>query len=259
MGILNKEEMFDFLESYYQKYNQKWFIDSDPIQIPHQFTKKEDIEIAAFLSASIAWGKRDLIIKSAKEIIRRMDFSPVDFILNHQDKDLANFDSFKHRTFQPVDIQFFISSLKNMYQNHKGLENIFTSEYLKNDSIKEAISYFRKIFFEIDYPERTSKHISNVDKNSAAKRINMFLMWMVRNDNKGVHFGLWKDIHTKDLLLPLDTHTSRFGRELGLFQRKQNDWPAVEEITNNLRKFDPQDPVKYDFAIFGFSIFEKNA
>lgn len=258
MNKLTDKELGDFLETKYLQYNQKWFIETDPIQIPHLFTKKEDIEIAAFMSSAIAWGKRNMIINGAKNILQRMDFAPYDFIKNANYSDLKSFNTFKYRTFKPDDIKFFIQSLQNIYINHNGLETIFTNAYLKNNSIKEAISQFRKIFFEIPFPQRTSKHISNVDKNSAAKRINMFLMWMVRKDNQKVHFGLWKNISTKDLFLPLDTHTSRIGRELNLLTRKQNDWKAVDEITNSLKKFDSIDPVKYDFALFGYGIFEKH-
>jgi len=253
-----KLDLEQFLNENYIKYNQKWFIETDPIQVPHLFEKKEDIEIAAFLSSAIAWGNRKMIIKNAKELMRRMDFSPYDFVKNHLEADLAVFDGFKHRTFNSQDISFFIQSLKNIYTNHGGLEHLVTDAYLPNQSIKEALSHFRTVFFSIPYPQRTTKHISNVDKNSAAKRLNMFLMWMVRGDNAGVHFGLWKKINTKDLFLPLDVHTSRVGRELNLLTRKQNDWKAVEEITQNLRKFDKNDPTKYDFALFGYSLYKEN-
>ncbi len=253
---METSQLRQFLDEKYRKYNQAWFIESDPIQIPHSFDKKEDIEISAFLSATIAWGNRKMIIRNAKEMMRPMDFAPYDFVQNHQEADLAVFDDFKHRTFNAVDLRFFIQSLNNCYANHGGLEQIFTRGYRKNQYIKEALSEFRSTFFVIPFPERTTKHISNVNKNSAAKRLNMFLMWMVRQDKQGLHFGLWKDILPKDLMLPLDVHTSCIGRELSLLKRKQNDWKAVEEITANLRFFDAKDPVKYDFALFGYGIFE---
>ncbi len=249
--------MKSFLEEKYKQYNTPQFIESDPIQIPHLFEKKEDIEISSFLTASIAWGNRKMIIRNAKEIVRRMDFAPYDFITNFLEQDLTIFNGFVHRTFNSCDLKFFIRSLRNIYQNHGGLEQLFTANYQEKNSIKQALSAFRQTFFSIPYPQRTTKHVSNVDKNSAAKRLNMFLMWLVRNDKNGVHFGLWKNISPSHLMLPLDVHTSRIGRELGLLSRKQNDWKAVEEITANLRKFDPHDPVKYDFALFGYSIFEK--
>ncbi len=256
MNSLNFD-LAEFLEAKFEQYNQKWFIETDPIQIPHAFSKKEDIEIAAFISSTLAWGMRPLIIKAGKEIINRMDNAPFDFIMNAQIDDFEIFNNFVYRTFNTSDITFFLKSLQNIYRNHRGLEALFTNSYLEHNSIKEAISSFRQIFFQIPFPNRSSKHISDVNKNSAAKRINMFLMWMVRNDHRGVHFGLWKSISPKHLILPLDTHTSRIGKELGLLSRKQNDWIAANEITENLRKFDANDPVKYDFSLFGFGVFEK--
>ena len=247
------ENLKQLLDQKYYEYSRSDFIAEDPIQIPKMFSVKEDIEIAGFLSASIAWGNRKSIIKNAKYLIELMDNSPYDFIMNFKEPDLEVFNGFKHRTFNGIDAKFFMKSLQNIYQNHQGLEQVFINGYKKEQHIKSAIAYFRNIFFEIEYPSRTTKHIANVEKKSAAKRINMFLRWMVRHDHPQIDFGLW-DLSSKDLMLPLDVHTGNVSRKLGLLSRKQNDWKAVEEITENLRKFDAEDPVKYDFALFGWGI-----
>ncbi len=246
------------LEENYQRYNTLDFIETDPIQIPHRFQKPENIEISAFLTSIIAWGRRDIIIKNADKMMNLLNNNPYDFIINATDKDFEACRNFVHRTFNGDDFLFFLKSLRNIYVNHGGLHNVFYEGYKSNKSIRESISYFRKIFFEIEFLQRTQKHVANVDKNSAAKRINMFLMWLVRRDNIGVHFGLWKDIDTADLFLPLDIHTANMSRALELLKRKQNDWKAVAEVTENLRKFDPKDPIKYDFAIFGLDLNLKN-
>jgi len=252
------EELKEILEKNYYKYNNTDFIETDPIQIPHSFSKKENIEISAFLTSTIAWGRRDMIIRNAKKMMEILDNQPYDFILNATDKDLDYGKKFVHRTFNGEDFIFFLRSLQNIYKNHGGLHQVFLDGYNKNKSIKESISNFRKIFLQTKHISRSEKHIANVDKNSAAKRINMFLMWLVRKDNRGVHFGIWDEISTADLFLPLDVHTANMSRILGLLSRKQNDWKAVEEVTNNLKKFDSQDPVKYDFSIFGLDLNEKN-
>ncbi len=243
-----------FLEEKFDLYNRESFIDSDPILIPKQFSQKEDIEIAAFMSAAIAWGQRSTIIKNAQKIIRLMENRPYEFLM-HTD-DFSMFADFKHRTFNGEDCIFFMQALKHIYENCGGLEAVFTTGYQQSGSIKGALSYFRQQFFSIASPPRTQKHISNVDKKSAAKRLNMFLRWMVRNDNRKIDFGLWQQINTADLMLPLDIHTGNVSRKLGLLTRKQNDWLAVEEVTENLRKFDATDPIKYDYALFGLGIFE---
>ena len=244
----------EFLDEKFNQYNTPQFIETDPIQIPHRFTKKEDIEIAAFLTASIAWGNRKMIIRNAEKIINLLDNEPHDFIMYASKDEVESLPNFVHRTFNHTDLVFFLKSLRNIYKNHNGLESVFSTN---NNDITKALINFRKTFFEIPFPERSSKHISNVAKNSAAKRLNMFLMWMVRKDTRGVHFGLWNKINPSALYLPLDVHTGNVSRKLGLLKRKQNDWKAVAEITNRLRKFDPVDPVKYDFALFGLGIFEK--
>lgn len=250
----SKKELIQFLNEKVEQYNQPKFIESDPIQIPHQFTKKEDIEIAGFLTATIAWGKRPMIIKNAQKMMKLLGNSPYDFIINHQEKDLE-FEHFVHRTFNLIDFKYFIKSLKNIYINHNGLETVF-SKNIKEESTKNSIHQFKKVFFEIEHPQRTTKHVSDPVKGSAAKRINMFLRWMVRNDHKGVDFGIWKSISPSVLSCPLDVHSGNVARKLGLLTRKQNDWKALQELDNNLRLLDKDDPVKYDFALFGLGIFE---
>ncbi|MCY1634538.1 TIGR02757 family protein [Marinifilum sp. D737] len=254
---MNFADLKEFLEEKYDLYNRESFIESDPILIPKQFSRKEDIEIAGFLSASIAWGQRPTIIRNAKRLMEFMNQQPYEFLMNSTEADLDVFREFKHRTFNGNDCIFFIKSLKNIYQKHDGLESVFTKGFEMGGDVKSAIAYFREVFFEPEHLTRTQKHISNVLKKSSAKRINMYLRWMVRDDERDVDFGLWKGIESKDLFLPLDVHTGNVGRKLGLLTRKQSDWPAVEEITKSLRSFDPNDPVKYDYALFGLGIFEK--
>ncbi|MCK5678864.1 MAG: TIGR02757 family protein [Flavobacteriaceae bacterium] len=252
----NRQELKEFLEAKVIEYNNPRFIESDPIQIPHQFTFKEDIEISAFLTATIAWGKRKMIINNANKILNYMGNSPYDFIMNHNDNHLDKIEGSIHRTFNAIDFQFFIKSLQNIYKNHQGLESVF-SKYAENDSMQNAIHQFKKVFFEIEHPIRTQKHISDPLKNSAAKRINMFLRWMVRNDNAGVDFGIWETLSPIQLSCPLDVHSGNVARKLGLLSRKQNDAKALFELDKNLRKMDSKDPVKYDFALFGLGVFEK--
>lgn len=247
----------DFLEEKYFQFNNRSFIETDPIQIPHQFTKKEDIEIAGFLAATIAWGQRKTIISNAQKLMLWMDNSPHDFILNHSAKEIASFKKFVHRTFNGTDCVFFIKSLQNIYLKHGGLEGAFAKSLKKkDDNVKNSITGFREIFLEIKHETRSDKHISNPDAKSSAKRLCMYLRWMVRNDKKGVDFGIWKKISPSQLCLPLDVHTGNVSRKLGLLKRTQNDWQAVEEITSVLKQFDKSDPVKYDFALFGLGAFE---
>lgn len=253
---LNKNDLQEFLDDKVEKYNTYSFIESDPIQIPHQFSKKEDIEIAGFLSATIAWGNRTMIIKNSKRMMDLMDNAPFDFIMNHSKNDLKSTEGFVHRTFNHTDLQHFIKSLQHIYKNHKGLEYLLQPSELETD-YKNAIAHLKSVFFEIPHESRTQKHISNPLKNSAAKRINMFLRWMVRNDTTGVDFGIWKAHTPAHLSCPLDVHSGNVARKLKLLLRKQNDWKAVSELDNSLRKFDPLDPVKYDFALFGLGVFEK--
>jgi uncharacterized protein (TIGR02757 family) len=257
------------LDEKYDKYNQPSFIEFDPISIPHQFTKKEDIEIAGFLAATIAWGQRITIINNANKLMKLMGNNPHEFILNAKPKDIKRFENFKHRTFNGIDAVFFIQSLQNIYKQHNGLQGAFAldSKLNSQQSLLNAIIHFRSVFFSIPYPHRTGKHVSNPAENSSAKRLCMYLRWMIRNDKRGVDFGLWSaKVNSKKqavlplsslLMCPLDVHSGNVARKLGLLQRTQNDWKAVEELTNNLRLFDATDPVKYDFALFGLGAFEK--
>lgn len=242
------------LDKWVDAYNNVSFIVDDPISIPHSFKRKEDIEISAFLSATIAWGNRKMIIKNAQKIMHLMDNQPYEFIMKHKPSDLKKMQGFVHRTFNDSDLLFFIYSLQNLYKNQNGLESVFTKGYETYGNIADSISYFRSIFLEALHENRSEKHISNTQKKSAAKRLNMFLRWMVRHDNKGVDFGLWKNIPCSELLIPLDVHTATVARKLGLLLRKQNDLPSVLELTHNLKQFNPQDPVIYDFALFGAGV-----
>ncbi|OFX89983.1 MAG: TIGR02757 family protein [Bacteroidetes bacterium GWF2_33_16] len=250
-------DLKEFLDEKYEKYNHSDFIDSDPIKIPHSFSDPYDIEISAFLAATIAWGQRATIIKNSYKLIALMDNSPYDFLINCNKTELKRFEYFIHRTFNGIDCMFFIKSLQNIYKKHGGLGVLFQRSYLQNHNVKETLVEVRKTFFEIDHQHRTEKHFSDVSKGSSAKRLNMFLRWFVRNDNRGVDFGLWSKIPASALYLPLDIHTGNVARKLGLLTRNQNDWLAVEQVTSNLRKFDANDPVKYDFALFSLGLFEK--
>ena len=250
---MTTSELKEYLDFKTEQYNTPLFIESDPIQLPHRFSKKEDIEIVAFLVSTIAWGKREMIIKNGERLIEIMGESPHDFILNYTANEPINF---VHRTFNAFDLDFFFSSLQNIYMNHGGMENAF-QPHAEYPGAKGRIISFRNLFLTTEHEQRSEKHISNPAKNSAAKRINMFLRWMVRNDNCGVDFGIWNSIPESELCIPLDVHTARMSTELGILKRKQNDWKALEEIMSVLRKLDPKDPSKYDFALFGIGVFEK--
>ena len=256
MDNLNTTELVSFLNYKANQYNNINFIDSDPIQIPHLFNKKEDIEISGFLTSVISWGNRKTIIKNGKILMDLLENSPYEFILNYTENDLIKLKPFIHRTFNGIDLIQFIISLNHIYLNHSGLENIFSNN-IENDSLQYGISKLKEIFFEIPHSLRTTKHISDPMKGSAAKRINMFLRWMIRKDDNGVDFGIWKDISPKYLSCPLDVHTGNVARKLGLISRKQNDYKTVIELDKKLREFDVNDPVKYDFALFGLGVFEK--
>ena len=248
-----------FLDEKVEQYNNTSFIETDPISVPHLFSKKEDIEIAAFFAATLAWGQRSVIIRNAKLLMEWMDYSPHQFILNYQEKDLIPFQQFKHRTFNGDDCVFFIQSLHHIYKKFGTLEKAFEVDKSSNSNeiIKSAIINFRTHFFQGEHLKRTQKHVSNPLSNSACKRLNMLLRWMVRHDNKGVDFGIWKSLSPADLLCPLDIHTGNTGRKLKLIQRKQNDWKTVEELSKVLNSLDSEDPVKYDYALFGLGVFEK--
>ena len=246
----SKNDLKNFLDEMYTKYNTNSFIEKDPIQIPHKYSHKEDIEISAFLTSIISWGNRKMIINNANKMMTIMGNSPYDFINNANEKQIDRI-SFVHRTFNSYDLKFFIYSLKNIYLKYGGLEKVFLLK--KNeDKMFESINRFREIFFSIDHPKRTLKHISNPIKKSSCKRINMFIRWMVRDCN--VDFGLWKSIPKSKLSCPLDTHTLRISQKLGLVKRKTNDLLTLNQLDKTLRSFDKEDPVKYDFALFGLGV-----
>ena len=245
-----KSEMKVFLEEMAGKFNSADFIESDPISIPHGYKRKEDIEIAGFLTATISWGKRKSILSNAARMMSLLDNSPYDFVLNHGTKDLKSLGKFVHRTFNSADLITFILALRNIYERHGGLESAFTS----SGDLQTSLASFPDIFFETDLPDRSRKHVADIRKSSSAKRINMFLRWMVRSDDRGVDFGLWKKVSPSQLFIPLDVHTGNTARKLGLLTRKQNDWKAVVELTGELRSFDPSDPVRFDYALFGLGV-----
>lgn len=245
------EELREALERSVDKYNRISFIEEDPISIPHSFTKKEDIEIAAFLTATISWGNRKSILVSSNRLMEYMDQTPFDFVLNAQPKDFKNWKRSIHRTFMKEDVEFFIKSLRRMYVEEGGMEGVFTEGFSIGNS-KAGIEFFRNKFIGVE-AHRALKHAASPERNSTAKRINMFLRWMVRNDTRGVDFGIWKGISPSQLSIPLDVHSGRTARMFGLLSRTQSDWKAVEELDRNLRLYDPNDPVKYDFALFGLS------
>ena len=253
---MDKLELKSFLDQKVILYNNPNFIESDPILIPHLFFAKEDIEIAGFLSATIAWGNRKMIIQNSHKMIQLMGNAPYDFVMSHNDNQLETLDKFVHRTFNGQDFIQFIKSLQHIYKNHNGLEAVFAKNATKV-SMQESISHFKKTFFEGNHLQRTQKHVSSPTNGSAAKRINMFLRWMVRQDNNGVDFGLWKTISMSALSCPLDVHSGNVARKLALLSRKQNDAKAVYELDINLRLLDHNDPVRYDFALFGLGVFEK--
>ncbi len=253
---MNKKELKEFLDEKVLQYNRPEFIESDPIQIPHQFSKKEDIEISAFLTATIAWGNRKSILNNSKKLMDLLDNSPHDFVMHASENDLASLSNFVHRTFNGDDLQYFIKALQHLYKTEGGLETIF-SEHSTALSTQTAISAFKTAFFSLSHLPRTQKHVSDPLKNSAAKRINMFLRWMVRDNSTGVDLGIWKNIPTSALSCPLDVHSGNVARKLKLLKRKQNDGKAVLMLDQALRNLDPKDPVKYDFALFGLGVFER--
>ena len=251
---LSNSELKDFLDEKSFQYNQKTFIESDPIQIPHQFEKKEDIEIASFLTSIIAWGQRKTIIKNGYKMMEVLENSPHDYILNASEKEIEKAHII-HRTFNPIDFRYFIKTLKRIYLDYGNLENLFCNSDNKKN-MHMSIHNFKTIFFQNEFPKRSTKHISDPFKGSACKRINMFLRWMVRIDDKGVDFGIWKKISPSILSCPLDVHSGNVARKLRLLLRTQNDHKAVLELDQKLRTLDPKDPVKYDFALFGLGVFE---
>lgn len=254
----NKEAIFDLLEDRYHRYNTPSFIESDPIYVPHQFSQKEDIEVAGFLTAIIAWGRRSSILQNANALMERMDFAPYDFVRNSQEAEKEQLTGFVHRTFNDIDCLALVESLKEVYASAGGLEGIFSGGVASDaQDVQGGIVLAREqLLAPPQFPKRTYKHVANPLKGSAAKRINMFLRWMVRKDTQGVDFGLWEGISPRQLICPLDVHSGKVARKLGLLSRKQNDWKAAVELTENLRAFCIEDPVKYDFSLFGLGVFE---
>lgn len=255
----DEEALKAYLDARADFYNRPAFIDTDPIQVPKQFTTTEDIEIAAFLTATLAWGQRCTIIGKAKQLLALMGNSPYDFLIHARGKDFSVFETFCHRTFNATDALYFLHTLKRLYLFQDGLHGVFQKGFAAGTDAGNAIAHFRQVFFADEHPARTRKHVPDVLKGSSAKRLNMFLRWMVRKDNRGVDFGLWDDISPSQLCIPLDLHVGNTARRLGLLRRNQNDWKAVMELTAQLRRWDAADPVKYDFALFGISIFEQSS
>jgi uncharacterized protein (TIGR02757 family) len=250
-------ELKIFLEEKYIQYNTHSFIECDPVSIPHRYSSNTDREISGFLTAAIAWGRRDLILRSSRLLMEAMDDSPAEFILSASDSDLGRLSRFVHRTFNGTDCIFFIKGLQGIYSRYNSMEDVIVEGIKENGSVRDGLSYFRKQFFSVAHEKRTEKHFADVMTGAAGKRLNMFLRWMVRNDKRGVDFGIWKRITPSMLYIPLDLHSGNTARRLGLLTRKQSDWKAVEELTAVLREFDPADPVKYDFALFGIGVNEK--
>lgn len=252
---LNFTDLKEFLDEKADQYNHPRFIDSDPVQVPHRYSKKEDIEIAGFLTAVISWGNRKSIINNAFRMMKLLGNSPYDFILNHKEKHLGKIDGLVHRTFTSADLMVFITALKSIYIDHNGLEGVF-AKYKTSESLQPAIHEFKNIFFSVPHLIRTRKHLPDPNKGSAAKKINLFLRWMVRKDNRGVDFGIWDTISPSILSCPLDVHTGNIARKLGLLERKQNDAKTVNELDTVLRLLDKNDPVRYDYALFGIGALE---
>ncbi len=255
--MLSKEELKSFLDFKYEQYNCKSFIDDDPVQIPHMFANFEDVEISAFLTSLVSWGSRKQIVKAGRNLMQIMDFCPYDFVMKSSSNDLSGLSKFVYRTFNSSDVVGFIHALRNVYNQHGNLESAFAGLSAHDNSIGSRISLFRQRMINTGLPLRSHRHLPDPRTGSAAKRMNMFLRWMVRKDSRGVDFGIWKSITPGELICPLDLHSGNIARALGLLIRKQNDWKAAEELTNNLRTFDAIDPVKYDFALFGTGWYEK--
>ncbi|MBR6663135.1 MAG: TIGR02757 family protein [Alistipes sp.] len=251
---MNKEELRDLLEHLHDKYNQPEFIEPDPISIPHSFSDRHDREVAGFMAATIAWGNRKAIVKSAARMMQYMDYSPADFVRNASASELAHLQSYVHRTFNGQDFTDFVLAIRGITERWGGIGEFFEQNYVATQSIPQVLSLFRKEFFSIEHNPHCEKHLSSIDKGAACKRLNMYLRWFVRRDDRGVDFGLWEKIPMSALYLPLDVHTGNMGRALGLLTRKQSDWKATDEITRSLREFCSDDPVRYDYSLFGAGI-----
>ena len=256
MTAKNQAHLRAFLEEQVDRYNRPAFVINDPISIPHRFKKRQDIEISGFVAATLAWGQRKTIISKCREFFSYMDDAPYDFVRFHQEDDLKPFLNFKHRTFNATDALYFIAFFRQWYQQYDSLEDAFLIG-MNSDSedVEPGLIGFHNTFFGLpNFPARTKKHVATPARKSACKRLNMFLRWMVRQDDRGVDFGLWRRLRPAQLVCPCDVHVDRVGRELGLITRKQTDWQTALELTQNLKQFDPADPVKYDFALFGLGV-----
>jgi len=254
---MQKNELKDFLDKKVDEYNQPFFIHNDPVSIPHLFSKKQDIEIAGFFAATFSWGNRTTIINKSKELLQRMDMSPYEFCLNHSPAKVKKLKGFRHRTFFDDDLFYFIEFLRYHYKQHDSLETAFSQWMQRSDeTIENVLNGFKKYFFSMEHLKRTEKHIANPLQKSTCKRLNMFLRWMVRKDHKGVDFGIWNTIKPSQLVCPIDVHVTKIARRLNILERKQIDWQAAIELTNYLRTLDKNDPVKYDFALFGVGVSE---
>lgn len=260
IGVMRQQKLKDFLNKKVEQYNRISFIETDPILIPHLFTLKQDIEISGLFAASFAWGNRKTILNKSRELMNRMDMAPYDFVMHHKPSDLKRIIGFKHRTFIDTDVLYFIEFLHQHYKEYVSLESAFTEQLNKKDiHIEAALNHFKKYFFSYEHLNRTKKHVSSPLQKSACKRLNMFLRWMVRIDNNGIDFGLWKTIKPSQLICPIDVHVARVAQQLRLLKRKQIDWNAAVELTRYFATLDQQDPVKYDFALFGLGVMESKS
>lgn len=251
---MTDNELKELLDTLARRYDQPEFIEADPISIPHSFSRKEDIEIGGFLAATIAWGNRKAIVKSARRMMEYLDDAPYDFIMEASDAELDGLATYVHRTFNGGDLRAFVLALRGLCNSYGSLGGYFEKRWSERGDMREVLSDFRHDFFDCPHPHRCEKHLSSIDRKAACKRLNMYLRWMVRPDPAGVDFGLWRSIPASALYLPLDVHSGNVARGLGLLKRRQNDWAAVEQVTARLRDFDPSDPVRYDFALFGAGI-----
>ncbi len=251
---LNSNDIKELLEQLHDRFNCQEFVEHDPISIPHRFSRLEDIEIAGFLSATIAWGNRKAIVKSAGRMMEYLDHAPYDFVMNASPEELKRIESYVHRTFCGSDFRDFITALRTIYSRHGSMKRLFEGEYARSGSIGDCFAAFREEFFAEEHQPRCEKHLSSIVRGAACKRLCMYLRWMVRSDARGVDFGLWSEIPSSALYIPLDLHSGNVARKLGLLSRKQSDWRAVEQLTTKLREYDADDPVKYDFALFGAGI-----
>ena len=251
---MSREEMRDLLERLHDRYNNESFIEADPISVPHSFTRPVDREIAGFLAATIAWGNRRAIVQSAHRMMRYMDNAPEDFVRNATEADMEYLRTYVHRTFNGVDFQDFVRGLRHIITKWGSVGNYFETRYEEHGDLRPVFSDFRRDFFAAQHDQHCEKHLSSIDKGAACKRLCMYLRWFVRHDDRGVDFGMWRRIPMSALYMPLDIHTGRMGRNLGLLSRKQSDWKAVEELTASLRELHSDDPVRYDYSLFGLGI-----